>query len=169
MTGYPAYAHVLGLTIGTCTTAQLVRRLGRGVVQTGGHSDSGHSWTFRKAQLDTDGFNFVGDSRSPLIDQVVLSWSGELGKVREFKRFGMGILGKLRSGMSNAQVSAALAPLKLRSVSYGNLGITENRIIRIWKHRYNCLYVLFLEFERGGLNGMEMFADVDTDSNILKS
>ena len=112
--GFPSFACILGVRLGRDTEADLERRIGKGVVCTGGHSNSGRGWSFHRARgglgLYTDGFDLRNDRY--ILDTVRLSdWRGALGSCFPFTRFRPHPLAKLRRGMSQTEVLRAVQPL----------------------------------------------------------
>lgn len=110
----PSFARILGVRIGINTETDLERRLGKGEVCLGGHSNSGRYWRFPSSRgglsLYSDGFDLRNNRY--ILDTVRLSdWRGALGNCFPFTRFRPGPLAKLRRGMNQAEVLRAVQSL----------------------------------------------------------
>jgi hypothetical protein len=92
------------------TERQLERKIGRGEIGVGGHSNSGRVWSFTHGlQLAADGFDLRDNDY--ILDTLIFShWKDRLDATRKLARLGFGPWGALRLGMSQRDCLNALPP-----------------------------------------------------------
>ncbi len=100
----PEFVRVLKMEMGKDTENKLERKIGKGFVTVGGHSNSGRLWHYPNGlRLLADGFDYGRDG-SPVLDTIVfLDWKGRLGDTKELEKYGFGIWGKLKRGMTQTE------------------------------------------------------------------
>ena len=152
--GVPAFVNALGLKPGRSTERDLERKIGAGEVCIGGHSNSGREWFFRNGLvLYADGFDGDGRGDSLFIDSLVFkNWNGPLGETLELKKYGFGLWGKLRVGMSQAEC------LQILPGSTPTLTTTQDEITweqrglgRRYEKKATFVYDAILRFSGGKL------------------
>jgi hypothetical protein len=96
--------------LGVDTERQLERKIGRGEISIGGHSNSGRVWSFPSGlNLMADGFDLRDNDY--ILDTLVFSdWNGRLDATRKLAALGLGPWGGLRVGMSQRECLNALPP-----------------------------------------------------------
>lgn len=110
-TDVPAIATVAGITLGVTTVEQYGGRFSEGRVQTGGHPRGARLWYLPdlRAELYADGFYYGPNGR--IFDTVAVDFAPGAGRGLPRLRPGraeLGLLGKLRAGMSRAEVRRAI-------------------------------------------------------------
>jgi len=153
----PPFARALRVRLGIDTERQLERKIGRGEVCTGGHSNSGRVWWFSNGlQLAADGFDLRKNQY--ILDTLVFSrWSGRLDSTRELVRLGFGPWGALRLGMTRQDCLNALPP-EMRHPLTSKAGLTWRRKVTGSREGTpgKFLYETFVSFERERLDYLRL-------------
>jgi len=104
----PDFVKVLHIRLGVDTERRLERRIGKGEVTLGGHSNSGREWWYSNGlALYADAFQRTGNQR--VLDTLHFSeWRGRLGDTKELKDFGLGVWSKVCIGMTRQECLQAL-------------------------------------------------------------
>ncbi len=104
----PDFVRVLHIRLGVDTERRLERKIGKGEVTLGGHSNSGREWFFSNGLvLYADAFERIGNKY--FLDTLhFFAWRGRLGETKELKELGLGVWSKLRVGMTQSECLHAL-------------------------------------------------------------
>lgn len=146
----PSVARIAGIRVGIDTISDLEDRLGPGAILTGGHPQGARLWKVRNGQccLYADGFELrERSSDSYVIDRIRITRKHPDCRpsrlhVCAIPPHGLTILGRVRLGMTRAEVLSALRsyhplllakPDRVRLTGFGHVRPNESTEYRIWK------------------------------------
>lgn len=152
----PTLAHAAGITPGITTLEGFERRHGKALRMMGGHSGGAGQWydVRRGVLIHADGFNISKDGE--ILDGFRVEWlpSGKVSKNVPRIRLGendLGILSKLRPGMSRREAETALGVrLSHDEVRQSGLVRYSPKPVNKSNDRYTT-WILRLEFGGKGL------------------
>jgi hypothetical protein len=170
-TTVPKIAQIAGVRVGYDTRGEMERRLGKGMVYTGGHAGGAREWVLRGTHwyIDADAFDYyrfrVGGDTVVLYDVSIGKKARSVGAAMRFPPVRvtvgasrkLGWLGVVFPGMSKSEVLRAIhgeIPLPKRSgnewswTSQGFLRLNRTQAYHTWTAR--------LTFRRGRLEEIDV-------------
>ena len=128
-TQIPEIASAAGIVVGRSTITDIENQIGKGLKHTGGHPNGAREWydVGSHCLIDADGFFY--SPHGEVIDTVSVRWMAEknrptgVPRVRVGSTF-LGILSKLKQGMSIPQIERALG-VKLKGGSIKAAGLIK--------------------------------------------
>ncbi len=167
----PEFVRVLKVDLGKDTVSKLERKIGKGFVTIGGHSDSGRSWGYSNGlHLHSDAFYFNQNNHAILDELVFLDWNGRLGDTKELKKYGFGIWGKLKRGMTQTEC-LKLLPKSLPKPVIKAEDISWRKHLRgvFRKQKGNFQYEALLRFNKGKLYSLILSSFFNNTKTTVQS
>lgn len=152
----PSFMRTLSVELGKDKVKRLERKIGKGFVTVGGHSNSGRSWSYaNRLHLLLDGFYFDSKGDAILDELSFLDWEGRLGDTKELAKFGFGIWGRLRRGMTQKEC-LQLLPKSLPQPTVTTDEISWKQDIKgVFRRRHGKFqYEALLRFRMGRLDSL---------------